>query len=228
MGLYFEEHPRDGKDNSLIENKGEMHLPCVVLVDTSGSMSGSTEQLHNGLVELGEALDEQAKGRVEFCIVAFDDKARIVQPFGPAYDYVAPELSCGGMTAMHEAVDFALGELEARKSQYKENCVSYYRPWIFLLTDGGATDSDNGAFGRLIQSQRDKHCTFFSVGIGNGVDWSLLKSLNIDGKTLKASKENFEGAFVWLSNSLTKVSSSNPGTRVGLENPQDYQISVLS
>lgn len=40
MGLYFEEHPRDGKDNSLIENKGEMHLPCVVLVDTSGSMAG--------------------------------------------------------------------------------------------------------------------------------------------------------------------------------------------
>lgn len=226
MSIYVEEHPRGGKHNSFIDNRGEMHLPCVILVDTSGSMAKSAAELHKGLVALGEALNDQARGRVEFCIIAFDDEAHIIQPFGPAYDYVAPELSCGGMTAMHQAVDYALGELEARKAQYRDNKVSYYRPWIFLLTDGGANDADNGAFGRLIQSQRDKHCTFFSVGIGDEVDLTLLKSLNINGKTLKATREDFKGAFVWLSNSLVKVSSSNRDEKVVLENPQDYQISV--
>ena len=86
----FREHPRGGAANSPIENGGEMHLPCVVLVDTSYSMAIVKDQLHEGLVALAEALDDQARGRVEFCVIGFDDDARILVPFGPAYDFEAP------------------------------------------------------------------------------------------------------------------------------------------
>ncbi len=211
-----------------IENGGEIHLPCVVLVDTSGSMSTAMNELHEGLVQLGEALreDPQALGRVEFCIISFDDRARINVPFGPAYDYQAPALTCGGMTAMHEAVALGLDALEKRKKQYTENKTAYLRPWVFMMTDGGANDRDNGSFNRLIQAQKDKHCTFFPIAIGNSVDMNLLKSLKVDGVVLKASKENFKGAFVWLSNSLSRTSSSNPGQTVALPNPGDYQLEV--
>ena len=228
MPISFKEYPRGGASNSPIENGGEIHLPCVVLVDTSGSMGPAMSELHDGLVALGDALrdDPQALGRVEFCIIAFDDHARIVVPFGPAYDYIAPELNTGGMTAMHEAVDFALGELEARKNQYKANKTAYLRPWIFMLTDGGANDSDNGAFGRLIQSQKDKHCTFFPVGIGTEVDIDLLKSLKTDGVVFTASKENFKDAFVWLSSSLSCTSDSNPGAKVKLPDPREFQLEI--
>ncbi len=226
----FKEYPRGGSENGMIENPGEMHLPCVVLVDTSGSMASSMKQLHEGLEAMGETLreDPQALGRVEFCIIAFDDSAKIVVPFGPAYDYVVPELTCGGLTAMHAAVDVALEELEARKSQYKQNQTAYYRPWIFMLTDGFPNDADNGSFGRLMQSQKDKHCTFFPVGIGDEVDMDLLKSLKLEGYALKATRENFKGAFVWLSNSLSRTSNSNPGTKVKLENPKEVQIEIDS
>ena len=228
MALSFKEYPRGGLANLPIENGGEIHLPCVVLVDTSLSMSGSMDELHAGLEALGDALreDPQALGRVEFCIIAFDDSARIVVPFGPAYDYEAPSLNCGGMTAMHEAVDFALTELEARKDQYKANNTAYLRPWIFMLTDGGANDCDNGAFNRLIDAQNAKHCTFFPVGIGNEVDFELLKVLKNDGVVLSASKENFKDAFVWLSNSLSRTSVSNPGEKVKLPDPRDFQLEI--
>jgi uncharacterized protein YegL len=43
---------------------------------------------------------------------------------------------------------------------------------------------------------------------------------------LTASKENFKGAFVWLSNSLSRTSSSNPGQKVTLQNPGDYQLDI--
>lgn len=224
--LNFREHPRGGVANSPIENGGEMHLPCVVLVDTSGSMDRVKNQLYEGLVALAEALDAQARGRVEFCVIGFDDEARILVPFGPAYDFEAPRLDCGGMTAMHAAVELGLSELEARKNQYKAEQTAYYRPWIFMLTDGGANDEDNGSFGRLLQSQRDKHCTFFPVAIGNQVDKELLKSLKTDGVILTASKENFKGAFVWLSNSLSRTSSSNPGQKVMLPKPSDFQLEI--
>ncbi len=229
MALTFKEYPR-GENNQPIVNGGEIHLPCVVLVDTSGSMAPAMNELHEGLVQLGEAIkeDPQALGRVEFCIIAFDDNARVEVPFGPAYDYHAPELTCGGMTAMHEAVDLALEELEARKDQYKENKTAYLRPWIFMLTDGAANDADNGAFGRLIQSQRDKHCTFFPIAIGDEVDMKQLGALKLDGTVLKASKDNFKGAFVWLSNSLSRTSSSNPGQKVALPNPANYNVTALT
>jgi uncharacterized protein YegL len=58
------------------------------------------------------------------------------------------------------------------------------------------------------------------------VDKELLKSLKTDNVILTASKENFKGAFVWLSNSLSRTSSSNPGQKVTLQNPGDYQLDI--
>lgn len=224
--LKFKEHPRGGVANSPIENGGEIHLPCVVLVDTSASMNRVKDQLNEGLASLTGALNDQARGRVEFCVIGFDDNARILVPFGPAYDFEIPRIDCDGMTAMHAAVDLGLSELEARKDQYKAKGTAYYRPWMFMLTDGCANDADNGSFDRLLQSQRDKHCTFFPVGIGDQVDKDLLKSLKTDGVILTASKENFKGAFVWLSNSLSRISNSNPDQKVQLPNTDDFQIAV--
>lgn len=222
----FREHPRGGAANSPIENRGELHLPCVVLIDTSGSMESVKDQLQVGLKELGDALDDQARGRVEFCVIGFDDDAHILIPFGPAYDFEVPYFDCAGTTAMHAAVALGLSELEARKVQYMNDKTPYFRPWMFMLTDGGANDEDNGAFDDLLDAQKNKHCTFFPVAIGDKADKDLLKSLKLDGTILTAKKENFQGAFVWLSNSLTRTSSSTPGQTVTLSNPGEYQMSI--
>lgn len=224
----IKEYPRNGEANSPIENGGEMHLACVVLLDTSTSMHGTEKQLLNGLQDMYDALDPLAKGRVEICIIGFDDQARILKPFSPAYDDEIPRFNCEGMTAMHAAVDYGIGELDARKEQYRANHTSYYRSWMFMLTDGEPNDSDNGAFEKLVQYQEDGHCTFFPVAIGEHADTSLLKSLQVDGIVLKATKENFQNSFVWLSNSLSKVSDSDPGSKVPLSDPVEYQLEVVS
>lgn len=227
--MSIREFPRNGSRNGKVENSGETHLPCVVLVDTSGSMSGAVSELNEGLVLLGEALKEepQALGRVELCIITFDDEPCIMVPFGPAYDYQAPSVSCGGRTAMHEAVGLALKQLEIRKQQYINCGTSYNRPWLFLLTDGIPTDPDNGEFQALLNAQKDKRCIFFPMGIGNEVDMDMLKSLIYDkekGFVLKASKENFKNCFVWLSNSLSVTSSHNPGETASIPNPGNYGV----
>jgi len=223
------EHERGGRANGPIENSGEEHLPCVVLVDTSGSMASAMGELNDALNALGEAIkdDPQAVGTVEICVIAFDDHARIVMPFGPAYDFEAPELDCGGLTAMHEAIDLALSELDARKAQYRAARTNFKRPWVFMLTDGGANDEDNGAFERLLDAQKGRHCTFFSIGIGKSADMELLKSLRPDGMTFGASKENFKEAFVWLGNSLSVTSSSQRDAKIALpEIPKQITIEV--
>lgn len=222
----MKEYPRGGAMNEDVVNRTEMHVPCVVLLDTSSSMAGVKNQLEKGLDTLVNSLDAQARGCVEFCIISFDDEARIISPFAPVYDFETPAIDCDGMTAMHAAVKLGLSEIEARKGQYKQEHVPYYRPWIFMLTDGGANDSDNGEFNELLKSQKDCHCTFFPVAIGESADMNLLKTLRVDGLVLKASKENFEGAFVWLGNSMSRVSNSKGEKTVNLPNPGDYQLEV--
>ena len=78
----------------------------------------------------------------------------------------------------------------------------------------------------MIQAQQGKHCTFFPVGIGNEVDKELLKKLKLEGYILTASKENFQNAFVWLSNSVSQTSNTHPGQKVKLDNPVEYQMEV--
>ena len=96
-----------------------------------------------------------------------------------------------------------------------------------MITDGNATDSDNGSFERLIQEQKSKHCRFFSIGIGENVDLNMLKELTVDGVVFGESKEDFKDAFAWLSHSLSSVSSSNPGDRVVLYPPHG-QITIFA
>ena len=92
--------------------------------------------------------------------------------------------------------------------------VDYWRPWVFLLTDGVPTDNDlyQDAQQRLQDALNNKKINFFPMGIGSGADTQTLKKYtkNGSGMVLKASKENFQEAFVWLSSSMSVISNSDP------------------
>ena len=218
------EFPRGGRANGGIDNAGESHLPCVVLADTSLSMSDAVADLNKGLVEMGEQIKEnnEARGKVEICVIQFDDSARIVKAFGSMYDYKAPVLDAGGTTHMHEAVDAAINEIQIRRKQYKELGVSSLKPWIFLMTDGAPTDTNNGAFDRLAKLQEEDGWNYFPVAVGNHADVDFLKRNNAKGFVLTAGKDRFDSVFEFLSDSLSMVSVGNPGSTESVR-PTDYE-----
>lgn len=220
MSLPIKETPKK------IRNMGEPHVECLVLLDTSGSMSPDAAQLKEGLQLLADGInsDDTARGRVELGIITFDDEARVAEGFGPMSRFEMPQMETGGMTAMHAAVKLGLQKIEERKTEYKKAGTAYYRPWMFLLTDGGANDNDSGEFEELKDAQKGRHVLFFPVGIGESVDYSLLKSLNIENVCLKADRENLTGCFRWLSDSMSVVSDSHPGDKVTLPAPTDYGL----
>jgi uncharacterized protein YegL len=127
----------------LDESNPDPRIACALLLDTSGSMTGAPiGQLNAGFAQFCDEIknDSLACKRAEISVITFDSSARVDIPFTEGR-YLQPRtLSATGTTAMGAAIDLALDELAAQKNAYKKAGLEYYRPWLFVLTDGAPTD----------------------------------------------------------------------------------------
>jgi uncharacterized protein YegL len=134
---------------------------CILVLDTSGSMHGEKiNQLNQGLIAFRDALqsDSVAQSRVEIAIVTFGP-AQLTQDFASAGSFAPPTLSASGDTPLGAALQQSLDMLAMRKKLYKDNGTPYYRPWVFLITDGAPTDGDawKAAATRIIDEENNKN-----------------------------------------------------------------------
>ena len=201
----------------LPSNMGEKHIACVLLVDTSGSMRKSIDELKAGLQEFARVLqdDDTASGCADIAIVSFDSEVKTLVPFCPASEFTVPELVATGVTAMNEAIITGLDMLEERKMLYRQCGTPYFRPWLFMLTDGTPTDFpyEGAAIQRLHEALSEKKVTFWPMGIGMNIDMEQLKKYANGGPVLKASANQFKEAFVWLSSSLSVIGNSDKDSK---------------
>ena len=206
-------------DVEFVENP-EPRCACVLLVDVSTSMHGEKiNQLNEGLVTFANDIrqDPLASIRTEVAIITFGIGVNIVQDFVTADQFVPPTLIANGRTNMAEGINFALDKIEERKDAYRRNGVDYYRPWLFLMTDGKPTERPavvDAAATRLKQTVDDNGVAAFSVGV-EGADMKKLREISprppflLDGL-------NFQPMFQWLSRSMSRVSSSRTTDEIQL------------
>lgn len=224
-------------------------VPCVLLLDTSASMNevvggfdhatGETvmqdgqlynvvsggrtriDTLNEGLVTLKEALaaDLQASRRAEIAIVTFGGIVTTVQDFVTAENFQPPRLQATGSTPMGQAILAGLDMIARRKVTYRAAGVSYYRPWIFLITDGGPDPGDpwQSAAAQVKQGEASKSFAFFTVAV-EGANMNVLTQISTRPPA-KLKGVNFHEMFVWLSQSMQAVSQSSPGDTVALPAP---------
>ncbi len=199
----------------------EPRCPCVLLLDTSGSMQGAAiEALNQGLLSLKDELMKNsiAARRVEIAIITFDSHINVIQDFVTADQFNPPILTAQGLTSMGAGIHKALDMVQERKSLYRANGVAYYRPWVFMITDGepqGELDHlvEQAAL-RLQGDEVNKRVAFFSVGVENA---NMTRLNQIAVRTpLKLKGLNFIEMFVWLSASMSAVSHSQIDEQVAL------------
>jgi uncharacterized protein YegL len=200
----------------------EPRCPCVLLLDTSGSMRGEPlDALMAGLdaFRFDLALDPLASRRVEVAVVAFDDAARLVQDWTSPDLFDVPLLDADGMTHMGEAINLALDLVEERKARYRAYDVAYYRPWIFLVTDGEPQGEPEEAMReasrRIREAEEKKQVAFFAVGVERA-NLSKLKQITVRDP-LRLRGLDFREMFVWLSRSMQSVAHSRPDESVRLQ-----------
>jgi uncharacterized protein YegL len=171
-----------------LAGNAEPRCPCVLLLDVSHSMNRRTEvggpsriALLNEGVRAYEAeivSDNLAAQRVEIAVVTFGGRVDTVVSFVPVSAFKAPSLKARGDTPMGSGILQAIEEVTQRKRHYKRNGLHYYRPWIFMITDGGPTDDWQAAAIKIHEGEKNKAFAFFAVGV-TGANFGILRQISV-------------------------------------------------
>jgi uncharacterized protein YegL len=203
----------------------EPRCPCVLLLDTSGSMAGAPiAALNAGLQAFQSELqaDSLAAQRVEVAVVTFGGQVTTVQDFHSAQVFQAPTLTAAGDTPMGAALLHGMEMLTERKRMYKQAGLHYFRPWIILITDGGPTDEWQTAAQKVKEGEAAKLFSAFGIGVA-GANFDKLRQM-LTREPLPLDGHKFREFFVWLSQSMRSVSQSKPGEEgnVALPSPKGW------
>jgi len=175
-----------------------------------------------GLRALQAALlrDPVARNRVELVVISFGGQVTVHGDFGEAAVFDPPPLSAAGDTPMAAALAQALDIVELKKQVYRAGGLEYYRPLVFLITDGAPTDSGAwpAAVARVREAERGRKVSLLSVGTKDA-NFARLKELSPDRTPLRLKEAQWAEMFQWLSRSLQARSRSRPGEETPMEDP---------
>lgn len=196
-------------NDDLIDNPSP-RCPCLLVVDTSGSMSGEPiRQLNQGVQEFISALqaDEVAACSVEVAILAAGGNVEEILPFTTALDldYVST-FTAQGLTPLGTAVEKGLSMLEERKAEYQRNGIAYYQPWLVMISDGAPTDNWTNAASHARSLSDNRKLVSLVVGV-NDADMDTLGQFS-NRPAVKLDGLKFSQFFQWLSASMSRVSAS--------------------
>ena len=207
---------------SLFPQHNNTMVACVLVLDCSASMSikiadnfTRMDALKGGVdVFSGEvASDDMVRNNVEIAVISIGgkggNKPLLIEDWSLGKDFRKPELCPSGSTPLGESLLLALEMTGDRKKQYRQDGISYLRPWIILITDGEPTDGSD-VWQKAVIAAKEAEKNKAALILGVGVDGCPLAKLN-ELTSLPAqelSSHKFSEFFVWLSNSLSATSQS--------------------
>lgn len=173
----------------------------ILVLDTSEALAG------HGIAELNAALavfradlaiEMMALRRVEVALVTAGGEGgvRLVQPPVVAGRWEPPELTASGDAPLGEAIDRALALVFARVEAYRAHGIGHYRPWLVVVTAGGATDDPAPAAARAREAEARGALSFLSVAIERRGPWGLPPLTS--RAPLRVTDGTIRQAFQWL------------------------------
>jgi uncharacterized protein YegL len=223
----LKENTMNTMNSDLIENPSP-RCPCMLVLDTSGSMAGEPiNELNAGLLTFMQEVqaDEFAAYSIEVGIITVGGEVTEELPFTAAtsIDGFHP-LSAGGMTPLGEGVTLALNRLQERKAQYKKAGVPHYQPWMVIISDGEPTDNWQAAAQQAREMSQNRKLVSLAIGV-EGANLNKLGEFS-SKPALRLQGLQFRAFFLWLSQSMIRVSASNSSASEVTLPPVDSWASI--
>jgi uncharacterized protein YegL len=210
-------------DEPIIAAPSEKHLACVLLLDVSGSMSGEPiQQLNNAINLFKEKVskDAIAKKTVDISIITFGSTVNIIQTFTPVMEMSSVSLETSGSTLMGAGLVKAVNIVKERNRFYDNLGTPVFKPWIFIVSDGAATDDMSEAI-RLVKKEEAKgKLKVIALGV-KGYTPSVFSQFT--NRIIELADYNFDSIFDWLAASMVSISVS----KVSNENGDNVELGTL-
>lgn len=143
------------------------------------------------------------------------EPATAAEAFSSVGLFGLPVLGTGGVTPMVEAIRTALEVVRIRKTQLIDKGLQYYRPMIWMLSDGEPTDDRGQPLGMpgvadIAKTLRDQESRgmylFFAVDVG-GADQAVLEALGGANGAVAFEGTDWLKLFMAISNSMHHIGS---------------------
>ena len=216
--------------------------PCILLLDTSGSMSqdpqGSNRRpidlLNSALPEFRQAIsdDSTARDSVELAVITFGGSPNVIQDWTDIEHLAVPTLTPNGNTPLGPAMQMAVDMIESRRALYHQHKITSFVPWLFILTDGAPDTGPEliAAIDRVDKLQQvtagSKSPKLIVYACSTDTREEVMGRLRaVTSRAYKLDGMAYREVFLWLSASLTVVSKAAPGTPTVLpETPKQMTL----
>jgi uncharacterized protein YegL len=149
-------------------------LPVVLLLDVSGSMSGSKiDNLNKAVEDMLDTFAQEEKMETEILVsvITFGSQVELQVPYTKASQVQWQGLHADGMTPMGTALKMAKAMVEDKETTPSRA----YRPTIVLVSDGQPNDSWEKPLEDFISEGRSSKCDRMAMAIGRDADETVLK-----------------------------------------------------
>lgn len=185
-------------------------LPVYILLDCSESMVGDAiNSVQHGLEVLLDTLrtDPHALETAWVSIITFNTKAEQLIPLTELTEIQTPKLKVRPGTSLGKALSLLQNCIQGEVKKTTRETRGDYRPLVFLLTDGQATDDWSMVKSAVDSFTEPKVANFYSIGCGDDVDYGVLTELS-DAvfKLSDMTPENMRKLFIWLTASVRSAS----------------------
>jgi uncharacterized protein YegL len=149
-------------------------LPVVLLLDVSGSMSGSKiDNLNKAVEDMLDTFAQEEKMETEILVsvITFGSQVDLHLPYTKASQVRWQRFQASGSTPMGTAFKMAKAMIEDKNTTPSRA----YRPTIVLVSDGHPTDSWKEALKDFVSTGRSSKCFCMAVSIGHDADEEVLR-----------------------------------------------------
>ena len=167
--------------------------------------------VQNGVQTMVSALmnEAQALETAYLSVITFSNSAEQLIPLTPLNQFNPPQLTAGGMTSLGEALKLVADCAEREVVKNTPDAKGDWRPLVFLLTDGCATDDVSKG---LAEFKKRKWGIVVACAAGSGADTAELSKITEAVVTLDtADSSTLAAYFRWVTASIV-TSSKSVGT----------------